>query len=168
MVEHHSLNNYKIITYRKDPQRVPPTLPDGIGGARVLPWRKTTCQGQFETCLLGRQAQGCSVSNGPCRDKENEGNWEYVMIIIIIIYYYYLICYHFHSNRVFNASFYIIRMVMKYCARMYTCYRGLEGITDTSHDSVSRTCPRSTAAVVCSSTHVGLLLLLLPFAWLHT
>lgn len=51
---------------REDPPpRVsPPKLPDRRDGG-VLPWRKTTCQGQFETCLFGRQAQGCSVSNGP-------------------------------------------------------------------------------------------------------
>lgn len=54
----------------KGPQFVPPTLPDrGDGG--VLPLRKTTCQGQFETCLLDRQAQGCSVSKGPWEGGKN-------------------------------------------------------------------------------------------------
>lgn len=46
----------------------PSTLPVRRDGG-VLPWRKTTCQGQFETCLLERQAQGFLVSTGLWKEK---------------------------------------------------------------------------------------------------
>lgn len=45
------------------------TLPGRRDGG-VLPWRKTTCQGQFETCLHGRQAPSVSSPMGSVETEE--------------------------------------------------------------------------------------------------
>lgn len=95
----------------KGPQIVPQTLPDPRDGG-VLPWRKTTCQGQFETCLLDRdRPKGAQCPMGPEKKEKKTNNYR-------DFFHHYLLILLFHLNVIYTCWTANIHRV----PRVFTCF----------------------------------------------